>query len=176
MEFFNFKKDHELFVNTAKEFDNNGFYKYMNENYLYYKKQCAKPRLKFNFAAFFLPLFWLVYRRLYKAAAVFFVYILSWDAFISYQEVVSQKYVIINRVFTCIYLLMCLFAGFMGNRIYLRKSCQEMNKGVVEEKSILQKDRKVMVALSIVLIYALSEMIHKIIYYIYSFLSDIIGS
>lgn len=163
MDLFDLGKDRKLFHYASKKYKDHTFRDYMGDKDSYYIKQCEQSRLKFNFAAFFFTFPWLIYRRLYKHAAILFFIVLLRFVFDDFQGIINHEYPVLSRIIYNIILGTSLFWGYTGNRLYLRKFCKDMKKGYVPEERKVFKNRMSMVLFSILLFLAISMSLSNIL-------------
>ena len=117
---------------------------YVQNNYPYYEKEWRridKGEFSFNLAAFFLPIIWLGYRKIYRPIIVIaLVYLII--TILNITEAPSTWLRVIDSFYT---LMISFFFGFQGNKLYKKEADTQIERvkrvstNIEEKKKTLNK-------------------------------------
>lgn len=112
---------------------------YVQENFAYYKtewERMNKGKSSFNLAAFFIPILWLGYRKMYKPIIVIaLLYLVITILNITDSQTGWLRF--IDAFYT---LMISFFCGFLGNTMYKKQT--EIQVEAVLNDTIDQHDRE----------------------------------
>lgn len=130
-----------------KEVSYNEYYNYFGDNYKYYKEQYETGKIeKWNWAAFWLPLPWLIYRNLLHYAVIVCCIVLG-VLCVNNQLEIYGIYHINAILYILPYCVLMILCGLFGNRLCIRQfsKTKDLNKAPLKNVSFKLKKTVVMV-------------------------------
>jgi hypothetical protein len=110
------------------------FYSFVGTNTDYYINQwdlhhTGKPKMSFNFATAFLGIYWMAYRRMFRYIFALLGFYLLFDAVLYYG---FDPYYSLDKTYhpakLVLSIVMFFIMGSIGNYLYYRKACNEVEK------------------------------------------------
>lgn len=114
---------------------------FVQNNYPYYEaewRRVEKGEFSFNLAAFFLPIIWLGYRKIYKPIIVIAVIYLI----ITILNITEGPNTVLRVIDSFYTLMISFFFGFTGNKMYKKQTESQIKTVLNDSKNTQEKEEQ----------------------------------